>query len=117
MSRALVVDDEEEIAELVAEELEDHGYEVSIRNSGAMAISLLEKDKAFDIIVSDVRMPYGDGMEILSFLNGNQLKIPIIFVTGFADTSDEEALKRGARAILKKPVDFSELVKCIKRNT
>ena len=75
--KILIVDDEPDILELIAEEFNHHGHVVSIASSGNEAIEFLKKGK-FDFVVSDFKMPNGSGLDILNFVNLMDVK-PIFF--------------------------------------
>lgn len=105
----LIVDDELDILELVAEEFKYYGYNVNIASSGNEAIEILKKEK-FDLVISDYRMPNGNGMTILNHIK-NMTNPPIfIFVSGQADVSVEECLKAGAKRFISKPFNLDEIV-------
>ncbi len=93
-ARLLVVDDEEEIAELMRQMLENAGYEVATAESGAVALALLDEAR-FDAVVSDLRMPDLDGAGLYRVLKEKhpQLLRRLLFVTG-------DTLSPGARSFL-----------------
>ena len=63
----------------------------------------------FDYVVCDVRMPDGTGQDVLKFINGSNKKIPLVFITAFADMTDEFAISLGALAVYHKPSSFDDL--------
>ena len=113
IKKVLVVDDEELICDLCQSLFEDEGIEVKTASNGKDAIELV-KSEEFHFILSDIRMPKGDGVQFKKELNkiGNQT--PFLFMTGFSDLSVEQAKELGAIGILKKPFDFDELQEVIK---
>lgn len=113
--RILIVDDEKDLAEVLVDFLEMEGFtNVSISHSGNQAKELLATSDV-DFVLSDVRMPDGDGIELLNFLRAGGRKIPTVFMySGQIDKEgkfkEEEILKMGADAILAKPLDVDQLI-------
>lgn len=113
----LFVDDEEELVELMALRLDDGSFEPMTAYGGHQAAELIRNNK-IDLVISDVRMPEGSGIELLNIINKEFNGLPkLIFVTGYSDGGDEEQLiKMGAIDFLDKPIDFSKLTHLIKEN-
>lgn len=110
----LVVDDEEFLCDAVAFELELNGMNAIKAHSGEEAWEIFQKEK-IDLILSDVRMPNGDGVEFLEKIRKkDKIKPVVFFITGFKDITDEEAFERGVNKILHKPVESSELIKAVR---
>ncbi len=111
--RVLVVDDEEHMRGIVAFDLEEAGYHVEQAESGQAAMQRL-KDSTYDLVVSDVRMPHGNGLELLRWIKSADPLLPgFIFMTAFSDLSAEEALAQGAEAFLTKPLDHASLLEAV----
>ncbi|HYX33783.1 MAG: response regulator [Pseudobdellovibrionaceae bacterium] len=109
----LVVDDEPVLRELVAFILIDKGFQVLEAESGDAAYQLICKND-FDVVVSDVRMPNGNGVELLTRISHMTKRKPMVFlVSGYSEISLEEARKLGARDLLNKPVDYDKLCQAI----
>lgn len=110
----LIVDDELEMLEILSTVLEDEGYSVLVASNinDAMQRFLAQTP---DIVISDVRMPGGNGDELLRQLRTQTKDIPIVLVTGHSDFSIEEALNEGADALLAKPFSLDELITVVKR--
>jgi CheY-like chemotaxis protein len=105
----LVVDDEPVLRELVAFILVDRGFEVWEAESGDAAFELLQ-GRNFDVVVSDVRMPNGSGIDLLLRINQMERRRPHVFlVSGYSEISLEEARGLGAIDLLNKPVDYDSL--------
>jgi two-component system response regulator FlrC len=104
VARVLVVDDEEGVREFVAESLARDGHEVVEAENGARAIAALESD-GFDVVVTDLKMPVLDGMEVVRRARASWPDTEIIVLTahGTVETA-VEAMKLGARDYLTKPV-------------
>lgn len=106
----LVVDDEIDLREIVASEFEFMGALVSQAGNIASADVIL-KEKKIDLVISDIRMPGGTGIELLQIVKArNILTPPMILITGFADITSEVAFDHGAEALLSKPFQLDELI-------
>ncbi len=106
----LIVDDEPDILELMEEEFQYCGYQTLSAICGNDAIKLLDSKKV-DIVVSDYKMPNGNGMAVLSHVNKMGKKPFFFFVSGQADVSTEDAVRAGAKRFFSKPFDLDELIK------
>lgn len=114
--KVLIVDDEPDILELMEEEFRFCGYQTKTAICGNDAIKILSVEPV-DIVVSDYKMPNGNGMAVLSHVNNLAGKHPLFyFVSGQADVSTEDAVKAGARKFFSKPFDLDELIKEIERD-
>ncbi|MGE5243910.1 MAG: sigma-54-dependent transcriptional regulator [Betaproteobacteria bacterium] len=106
----LLVDDEAALREAVAEQLSSRGYRVQQADSGEAALSLLA-DFAFDIIVTDLRLPGIDGTALVQAAVERYPEIVAIVVTGYGTVKDAvEAIKRGASDFVNKPFQIDELL-------
>lgn len=107
--RILIVDDEPSIRKVLSAHLRRFGYEVETAEDGAAAIQLL-RTEPFHLVVSDLRMPQVDGMELLGWVQAHQPGLPLILITAHGTVdSAVEALKRGAFDYVSKPFDRDEL--------
>ncbi len=111
----LIVDDEPDILELMEEEFRYCGYQTLTAVCGNDAIKILDQ-KQIDIVVSDYKMPNGNGMAVLSHVNKMDKKPVFFFVSGQADVSTEDALRAGAKKFFSKPFDLDELIKEIEQD-
>jgi DNA-binding NtrC family response regulator len=106
----LLVEDETALREAIAEQLGDRGYQVEQAESGEAAIARLA-DFAFDIIVTDLRLPGIDGSSVVEAAVERYPDIVAIVVTGYGTVKDAvEAIKRGARDFVSKPFQIDELL-------
>lgn len=113
MDKILIVDDENDIAELISDILEDEGYETVIANDGNTAISKV-KEEDFDLILLDVMMPDISGTEVCATIR-NLTSCPIIFVTAKTTlTSKLVGFEVGADDYVTKPFMNEELVARVK---
>jgi CheY-like chemotaxis protein len=110
--RILCVDDDEAWCRVVRDELELHGAIVAESKNGIEAYNLAQEDQ-FDAIISDARMPGGNGIDLLENIRRSHPKIPFFFLSGDCPISREEVFIKGANAFFDKPCEFSNLVKAI----
>ncbi len=113
MEKILVVDDENDIAELIKDILEDEGYKVDIRNDGNGALEAV-KENAYDLILLDIMMPDLSGTEVCASIR-SITSVPIIFVTAKTQlTSKLVGFEVGADDYITKPFINEELVARVK---
>lgn len=108
--RVLVVDDEEEIRDLIADELTE--CEAIAETAGSVS-EALEKIQASDYnaVISDIRMPGGSAKRLLLEVRELKKEIPHIFLmSGFSDLNIEEAYELGAEGLFKKPLNLEALL-------
>ncbi|MDZ4677794.1 MAG: response regulator [Oligoflexia bacterium] len=113
----LIVEDDEELREALIFDYEQVGFRVISASNGKIAFDIMKTQKV-DIILSDIRMPGGDGVELLKKIRQLNPDIPILmFITGFSDITPQEAIKLGAHKVFEKPfnrqVILSEIYKAI----
>jgi len=106
----LVVDDEIDLREIIASEFQYLGADVFVASSILVAQDIL-KDQKIDLVISDIRMPGGSGVELLDFVK----KIPnsktaMILISGFADFSIQEALIKGVDGYISKPFQLDDII-------
>lgn len=108
--KVLVVDDEADLREIISEDFQLLGADVSTAENGQAAYELAMKIHP-DAIVSDIRMPGGDGIELLKRIRSSVLKKQprVILITGFADVTMEQAKEMGAQGMLPKPFNLRQL--------
>ena len=103
--RVLVVEDEAYVRESLAEMLRERGYEVAEAGSIAEATSLLA-GLPVDVVLTDFRLPGGDGLQLVKHLQETSPEVPVVVLTGQGTiTSAVECLKSGASDYLLKPAD------------
>lgn len=110
----LVVDDEDGIRESLTTILELEGFKAVSASGGIEAIDLLRANK-IDFVISDVRMPHGDGVYLLKYVKENFPDIPhIVLISGFAEITVKEVKELGGVDLLSKPQDIDLLIEMIK---
>jgi CheY-like chemotaxis protein len=107
--RILLVEDDDEVAALVSEMLDELGYEVTRASSAAAALGALANGRLVDIVFSDIMMPGGmNGVELAREIRRRRNDIPVLLTSGFPGAAVHEA-KRAAIRILAKPYRIDEL--------
>ena len=106
----LMVEDEASLREITAERLSENGYRVTQADTGETACSLLT-DFAFDIVITDLRLPGMDGMAVIEKARELYSEIIAVVVTGYGTVPDAvAAIKRGASDFVTKPFQFDHLL-------
>jgi two-component system response regulator HydG len=107
--RVLVVDDEESAREGLRKLLRLEGYDVVVAEDGADALERATEQPP-EVVVTDLKMPRVDGLELMHRLHALYPGLPVIVVTAFGDVSTAvAAMRKGAEHYLVKPVDIDEL--------
>jgi two-component system response regulator HydG len=110
----LLLEDEPPVATGLAALLEHEGHSVRIAESIAVATAELTRFVP-DVIVADVHLPDGNGVEYCRLLRKSGAIHPTVFISGHADAETIAALEWPATGFLRKPFDFDELVALIER--
>jgi len=115
METILVVDDEKNYLLVMATLLEDEGFKVLTAESGEHALKLMESAPP-DLILTDMKMPGIDGIELLSRAKAIQPELPVIMMTAFGTVEKAvEAMKRGAFDYITKPFQNEELMITVRK--
>ena len=108
--RVLVVDDEENIAELLRMALRYEGWDVEVALTGSRAVNTAKKQRP-DAVVLDMMLPDFDGMEVLRRLRGDHHDVPVLFLTARDSVEDRVAgLTAGGDDYVTKPFSLEEVV-------
>lgn len=107
--QVLVVDDEVDIQEIIKDLFEAFGFKVTTAGSGNKAWDLIQNNK-FEVIISDIRMPDGSGIELIKKLKEKDFFIPkFFFISGYSDYGLSEILDLGAEGLFTKPFEAASL--------
>jgi len=112
MSRVLVVEDEQHLADGLRFNLEAEGYHVQVRETGESALEALKADpSAFDVVVLDVMLPGKDGFSVMSEMRGAGQFVPTLMLTARGHPNDVlKGFAAGADDYLTKPFDLAILI-------
>ena len=106
--KILCIEDDREAASLIAEDLADRGFDVSVAHDGQAGFSAILRDQP-DLVVCDVNLPFMSGFELAERLSAaapSLSGIPFVFLTALSDC-ESEARRRGS--YVAKPIDFDKL--------
>lgn len=108
---ALVADDDPEFLDAVATALNEHGMQVRRAKNGAELLQCLAADGPFDLVVTDISMPWLDGLAALYHVRNAGLTMPVIVMTALPDDEigKRGAMLRGNVVWLRKPFELGEL--------
>lgn len=108
--RVLVVDDEAALREVIEQEFARRGWTTAQADGGFEAFESLKAQPA-DLVVSDVRMAKGTGLQLLDSISGSDIARPVIvLISGYSEVDEFKAMKRGAQGFFLKPFQLREFV-------
>lgn len=114
--RILIVDDDKEILKFTSAGFESRGHHVFTASSGNEAIEIL-KEKVLDVIVSDLKMPSGDGMSVLNYVNTLNPLPAFFFASGEIGLIVDKCIEAGAIGFFAKPFDLHILISEIEKKS
>ncbi|MBS1114605.1 MAG: response regulator [Nitrospirae bacterium] len=111
--RILVVDDEDIVRTSCSRTLSPEGYEVKLAKNGSEGLKMAREDK-FDLVLTDLKMPDMDGIEVLRIIKEQWPETEVIIVTGYqtVDTA-VKAIKLGAYDYIEKPFTPDALISAV----
>ena len=110
--RVLLAEDQPEMRSMMAQVLRSDGYEVIEVSDGAeLTRELLESAQgtSLDLLISDIRMPWTTGLDVLERLRRNDWRTPVILITAFGDADTHDRARELAALLLDKPFDLDDL--------
>lgn len=114
MSSILVIDDQRSIRSTLKDILELEGHEVELAENGKEGVDMLSKGK-YDILLTDIKMPEMDGMEVLEKAVEIAPGMPVIMISGHGSIDTAvESIKKGAYDFIEKPIDLNRLLITVK---
>lgn len=117
MANILLVEDNEIMQKLMVTILEREGHSIALATNGKEGMDLLSvPEPPYDLVITDIMMPYANGFEILNKVNKLGRRIPVIIVSNLSNEEMVlEGFKLGASDYLKKPIMAGELLLRVKR--
>ncbi len=110
--RILVIEDDQEIRSMLEDYLSYLGYEVLTASDGLEGLKEI-KSRDYDLVITDITMPFVSGIGIISVLKQKHPDIPVIAITGYGYHAEELAHEKRADRILSKPFEIQELKETI----
>ncbi len=112
--KVLIVDDEKDFLDIIAERIGARGIDVSTASSAEKALTMIEEE-SFEVVVMDFMMPALDGFKALKLMKAKRPEVQIILLTGnVPDEKRIEAKALGALDVIEKPPDLRDLIQKIK---
>ncbi|WP_321331765.1 response regulator transcription factor [uncultured Bacteroides sp.] len=109
-NRVLLVEDEQTLAMIIKDTLEDEGFEMCLAKDGKQGLKSFFEEKP-DVMIADVMMPNMDGFEMLRNIRQSDRNTPVLFLTARSSINDlVEGFELGANDYLKKPFNMRELI-------
>ena len=106
----LIVDDVEVVRFATNLDFKKRGFTVLTAENGTEALKLVKNNK-FDLVLSDIQMPNGDGISLLKAIQEYNATVPsVILMTGFSNISESECCSKGAKGVFVKPFDRKQLM-------
>jgi DNA-binding NtrC family response regulator len=111
--KILVVDDEEGARELFFTILSDEGYDITLAINGEEALGRFKSD-VYDLVVTDIKMPVMDGLQLLQEIRKTGSKTDVIMVTAYGEVESYlKAMSLGAAEYINKPIRIKELKRIV----
>jgi CheY-like chemotaxis protein len=113
--KILIVDDEPQVAEILAKSLGREGHQATIATSGEQALSLVSAHDP-DALFLDVSMPGMNGLDVLAEVRRRRPSLPVVVITGHATPDEVEQVKKmGAVDVIEKPAPLTHYQLALKR--
>lgn len=114
MQRILVVEDDTGTRSLITQVLRRSGFQTVEAENGLRALEVLENDDQFDLILSDMRMNFVDGLELLAEVKARWSSIPMIMLSVYSMADwIQNAIDKGAAGYIVKPFTQQQLIEAI----
>lgn len=114
----LVIEDDHNLRENICEILSLEGYSIKVATNGEEGLDLIRKDGEVDLVLSDVKMPKLDGVELITFLKSElaHRSLPVLFLTASTEKAGVQQLfELGADQVVFKPFNDEDLINSIKK--
>jgi len=110
----LVIDDDDRVRTLLRDILRLGGHHVIEAQDGELGIQYLEKERAVDLVLTDLGMPLKNGWEVARWIKMRSPKLPVVLITGWGENLDEEKVKEaGVDLIISKPFEVNEVLSTV----
>ena len=106
--KILVVEDDPDVLSAIVKNLEHAGYRILTANDGMEGLKKI-KSGGYDLVITDIVMPYVSGTGVVSALKESNPRIPVIAITGYGEIPETMAVEQKADLVLSKPVRMSDL--------
>jgi DNA-binding NtrC family response regulator len=111
----LLVDDDRQLCISVGRTLQRFGYDVTTAHDGGEALDILA-GTTVDLVISDLRMPNVNGIELMEEIKRRKIDVPVVFLTAYGEVeSYMDLMNMGAFDYLNKPIDVEELLNTAKK--
>ncbi len=115
MEKILVVDDEQGLVDIITEVLTDDGYDVTGITDSVEAVELI-RDNHFDLVITDLKMPKVDGIEITRIVKDKSESTDVVVITGYGSMETAvESLKKNVYDYILKPFNINDISNTVKR--
>lgn len=109
-AHVLIAEDEDLVAAVLADTLENHGFRITVTHNGLQAYEADENDPA-DLLLTDMRMPVMDGGSLIRLIRQRRPDLPVVVMTGYSEYIPPE--EPGRLIVARKPFIFSALIRHI----
>ena len=110
----LIVEDDNEVRSMLNDYLSFLGYKTDVAVDGLEGLNKI-KGKRYDLVITDIAMPYVSGIGIISIRKRDHPEIPVIAITGYGYHAEELAQEKNADFIMGKPFDVQKLKETVER--
>ncbi len=110
----LIVEDDQDVLSMLVKHLEFLGYKVITASDGMEGLKILENSD-FDLVITDIVMPYVSGLGVVTACKTKKPHVPVIAITGYGKEPEAAALEKKADLVLSKPVKMAILKEHIEK--
>ncbi len=116
MKKILLVDDDKEISQSLANLFDSDKYKFNFLEDGALVTNFLEENNDVDLVMLDVNLPTLSGLDVLKQIKQIKNELPVIMISGFVSTENAiEAMREGAYEYLTKPFEIEKLIDAVNK--